>query len=678
MNHKHLRFTVVLLLAVLTAGLLCGCEKEGLFAFLKGNTEPSLQLQLNTEFVTILKDETYALSVTARRTDSLPTWNTVWTSDNPKIVIVDNGVIYGVSTGTTNIRARVTVEGNYDDVRELVCTVTVSQNEIPLKALRLDDSPLTLSVGDSAALQPTFDPGNSTQTSLIWESSDPEILTVDNDGVVVANKKGTVTVTATSMQVPELHASCSITVKEDSANSVKRISLDRTTLSLLSGSSKQLNATVLPQTYTGPLTWTSDNPAVARVSESGQVEAVSQGTAYITVSAGNASALCRVTVSEGSSIRLPAERIELDQTYLRVVSGPYTFRLTAVLFPILTTETGRWSSSDTSVATVSENGLVTVKALTSKKPSASVDIIYAVNSNVRGVCHIDVVSPNMVATGISFSAEKYDLFIGDSVPLLAFWIPDTATDPWVWTSSDPTVLSVSEDGLLTALSSGTAVITVSSRANPRVYASRTFSAVSKEVDVRLTTGSGEVTFPSLDPLDIGIVFDDPKRIPPSAVYTLTPDDPESATVLLSELRDPTAQFRIQPLRAGEIRLTLTITEEESEGIPVSQAIYRCEPLVLNVSEPPQLTLSLPQAEQTLPLGESFVLNPTLLPEGTTGYSLVAESDAPNIVSVSEPLTITALTSGTATIRIYLQEDPTVSTSLVVTVPDITASNGEAS
>ena len=675
MNHKHLRLTAVLLLAVLTAGLLCGCGKEGIFTFLKGKTDPSLHLQLNTEFVTVMKDETYTLSVTASGEGKTPAWSTVWTSDNPAIVIVDNGVIYGVATGTTNIRAKVTVEGNADDVRELVCTVTVSENEVPLTTLGLDSASLTLAVGDSASLIPSYEPANSTQTSLTWESSDPEILTVGNDGTVVANKKGKATVTVTSVQNPDLHASCTITVTEDTTNAVKRISLDRTTLTLLMGAAKQLTASVLPETYQGTLTWKTDNPAVATVSENGLVEAVAPGTTYITVSAGRASALCRVTVSESGGVRLPAERVELDQTYLRVVTGPYTFRLTAVLYPILTTETGRWSSSDTSVATVSDSGLVTVKALTKKKPSASVDIIYAVNSNVRGVCHIDVVSPEMVATGISFSAEKYELFTGETLPLAASWLPATATDPWVWTSSEPDVLAVSETGVLTAQSPGTAVITVSSKANPRVYASRTFTVVSKEVDVRLVTKSGETTFPLSEPIDIGIVFDDPQRIPAPAVYTLTPDDPDSAELLLSELRDPTAQFRIRPLRTGELRFTLTVKEEEVEGVPVSQTEYRCYPLILTVSAPQQLSLTLLQTEQTLNKGESLVLTPRILPEGSTGYSIAATSENPDIVSVSAPLTITALTPGTAIVRIYLQEEPTVSVFLTVIVPSPVTSGG---
>ena len=178
------------------------------------------------------------------------------------------------------------------------------------------------------------------------------------------------------------------------------------------------------------------------------------------------------------------------------------------------------------------------------------------------------------------------------------------------------------------------------------------------MDVRLVTKSGETTFPLSEPIDIGIVFDDPQRIPAPAVYTLTPDDPDSAELLLSELRDPTAQFRIRPLRTGELRFTLTVKEEEVEGVPVSQTEYRCYPLILTVSAPQQL-----------------VLTPRILPEGSTGYSIAATSENPDIVSVSAPLTITALTPGTAIVRIYLQEEPTVSVFLTVIVPSPVTSGG---
>lgn len=87
---------------------------------------------------------------------------------------------------------------------------------------------------------------------------------------------------------------------------VENVSLNKTSFSLLEGSSEELTVTILPSNATEKtVTWTSNNPSVATVSD-GEVTAVSEGTATITVwaSDGVHSATCDVTVRE-STVSVP-------------------------------------------------------------------------------------------------------------------------------------------------------------------------------------------------------------------------------------------------------------------------------------------------------------------------------------------------------------------------------------
>ena len=135
-------------------------------------------------------------------------------------------------------------------------------------------------------------------------------------------------------------------------NVAQRITIDPTSLTMHPGDKKTLTATVWPaSTGTGSLSWTTSNSSVVTVDGNGKVTAVGAGTANITVSYdGSVSATCAVTVS-GISLNKTA-------TTLMIVNGVQaTEQLSVATLPTAVNYT--WTSSDNSVATVSNTGLVT-------------------------------------------------------------------------------------------------------------------------------------------------------------------------------------------------------------------------------------------------------------------------------------------------------------------------------
>lgn len=129
---------------------------------------------------------------------------------------------------------------------------------------------------------------------LTWTSADPAIATVDETGLVTMVSAGTTTVTVSTAD--GLSASCKVHVM---ARAVTEVTLDRTEISLYGGETARLTAALAPENATNrtPI-WSSSDPAVATVDETGLVTAVGTGTAVITArSYSGPLAQCTVSVS---------------------------------------------------------------------------------------------------------------------------------------------------------------------------------------------------------------------------------------------------------------------------------------------------------------------------------------------------------------------------------------------
>ena len=249
-------------------------------------------------------------------------------------------------------------------------TIDISQaagGSIAVSGVILSESALSLYPGESATLAasvtPSYADGDKTVT---WSSSAPAVASV-SDGVVTALAEGSATITAA---VGSVSASCVITVLHR-AVSVESVTLDITELTLVEGNSQQLNASVTPEGADDSTpVWTSSDSAVASVSTSGLVTAVSEGSAVITVTAGGRSASCTVTVK---SSYVAVESVSLSLSELELKAGE-THLLQAVINPSNATEkTVSWSSSDSAVATVGADGLVTAVSKGSAVITATVE-----------------------------------------------------------------------------------------------------------------------------------------------------------------------------------------------------------------------------------------------------------------------------------------------------------------
>lgn len=171
-----------------------------------------------------------------------------------------------------------------------------SSFKVPVSAVSLNVSEMTLENGALGYLNASVSPENATHTGVTWHSSNTAVATVNN-GVVTATGVGSALITAVAADGSGARASASVTV---TPVAVRTITLSSGTLTLVTGNSATLTASVLPANASNPgVGWTSSNTAVATVS-GGVVKAVGAGTATITAVASDGSgttASCKVTVS---------------------------------------------------------------------------------------------------------------------------------------------------------------------------------------------------------------------------------------------------------------------------------------------------------------------------------------------------------------------------------------------
>lgn len=241
-------------------------------------------------------------------------------------------------------------------------------------------------------------------------------------------------------------------------SSLYSITLNQTAVTLYSGDSFQLIATVSEGISDSDLRWSSENTFLVTVDPYGLVVATgySQGTTTVRVTSADGlySASCQVTVAP--SLPGTTGTISLDVISTTLVRGK-TQQLVATVPSTVENQSLVWSSDNALVASVDSTGLVTARAVgyATIKVSTSDNRYYA-------TCYVSVVEGTSV-TGVSVESDAC-CAVGKTVQLTATITPSNAVNTAVtWATSDSSVATVSDTGLVTGVSSGNAVISVTTQ-----------------------------------------------------------------------------------------------------------------------------------------------------------------------------------------------------------------------
>ncbi|MBE5962425.1 MAG: hypothetical protein E7256_13790 [Lachnospiraceae bacterium] len=253
----------------------------------------------------------------------------------------------------------------------------------------------------------------------VFKSSSPSVASIDDTGKVTAKKAGSTTITA---KFSNAETSCKITVVKTA------ITLNKKTASIEHGETITLSATV---STASQVTWKSSKTSVATVDKNGVITGKKPGTTTITASADGSKATCTITV-KSPSLSLNKSSIVL----YRSQTASITAKVSSNLLP-------SFKSNKKSVATVDENGRITAVKHGTAVITATID-------GVSKTCTVTVKQPE-----ISLNASELTLSPGSRYPLKA--TVSSGNTP-VFSSSNSSIASVDENGIITALQKGTAYI----------------------------------------------------------------------------------------------------------------------------------------------------------------------------------------------------------------------------
>ncbi len=424
------------LLAVLTA---CSGKSDG------GNPPATVTLSTTTVSLSAI-GATQTVVAAVKDANGSTLNNTVtWTSDNVSIATVSatgsTATITAKATGSTTIRA---LAG--------AVTATVTVQVLGVRGVQISPNAAAIRVGDAQPLTATVDADSGLAKTVVWTSESPTVAGISAAGVVTGVSVGSAIVRATSTADSRVSATAQITV-----SAARSITIAPSTATIGTGQTTALVATVqISAGSSTAVTWRTAAAPIASVSATGVVTGVGVGTTTITaVSVADTTLRGNATIIVQPVVRAVAVSPTAASLF---ITG--TQQLTATVSADAGVAlTVNWSSSNAAIATVNGNGLVTAVAL----GSATITAASTADSTRRGIAVITIaVRP----ISIAIAQRSVGINPGTSTQLVATVTADPGSNTAVtWSSSAPSVASISATGLVSGIVAGSTLITAISQAD---------------------------------------------------------------------------------------------------------------------------------------------------------------------------------------------------------------------
>lgn len=226
--------------------------------------------------VLLLKEKSTAMLYATVLPENSTFKDAVFVSSDTSVVIADrNGKIYAVGKGSAIVTAY-TLDGS----RSAECKITVE--ELGEEKYVLSERDLEMEIESEASLCIKDENGNLIE-GVVWSSTDENIVTVSQDGAVMAKGEGI------AYLVAEIDTFTDVCIVRVSDHSILQLACEESSLDLTVGETAQLNIVIVPEdtTMDKTLTYVSDDEAVATVNRKGLITAVSSGNTVVTVSSVN-------------------------------------------------------------------------------------------------------------------------------------------------------------------------------------------------------------------------------------------------------------------------------------------------------------------------------------------------------------------------------------------------------
>lgn len=311
------------------------------------------------------------------------------------------------------------------------------------------ESELTMEVGDTKKINATYE-----GSTPVWRSSNDSVASVDDDGNVTANGKGTCTIYVALKDNEDINATVEVTVNEKPVVvEIESITIEGKKDEAYVGSEFDLTVVVVPSSEASRAVLESSNPSVATVTD-GKVKALASGTTVISVKAGDKEDRFTLKVSEEPQEKDPEELyIFYSNDGLKIGE---TEELSVEILPKEANQEYVWSLDKEGIAIIEDNvikglkgGVVVVTATSVVDPNVKDSYTLRIYDNVEGMVIIgqSVMRPN----------RSQQLFVE-----IATVRPDgseiVTNSDILWESLNPDIVSIESDGVATSLAGGKAII----------------------------------------------------------------------------------------------------------------------------------------------------------------------------------------------------------------------------
>ena len=568
-----------------------------------------------------------------------------WSSSDPEVASIAPGaalraVIKPLKPGKTTITAT-TKDGGFT----ASCEVTVKRH---VSGVSLNKASLTLYVGETESLAATVAPEDASDKTVAWSSDNSAVASVSN-GKVTANKPGTAVIKVVTNDLSK-EAACTVTVKRHAES----VELSQKEIKLYLGENRSLTATVLPSDASDKnVTWSSSNPNVATVSTAGNVVSKSVGTTVITVKTadGGHQASCHVTVLEPV---VYATSLTITPQALNMNIGE-SASLTLQMLPSNANEKLVWESDNESVARVVNGDITAVGVGVAKIMVKGKNV----TSNEVTVTVID----KFAVTGVKLNESEKSLQVGDSFTLTATVLPEDARDKTVTWSSDKESVATVKDGVVTAVSPGTAIIKVTAGAGAF---SATCSVTVEERIIEIT----EISYPE-DNQTINLKMGESYTIK----VKVAPDNANEILKVSPAINCPVTWKRDKVQGTPYWNVTVTAIYKEGRGsLAIDSKSYSTQCFV-KVTKVPVSGITLDMSETSMRVGQTLTLTPKVSPSDASIKDVIWDSSDKSVAYVSQSGIVTAKSGGKVFITAKSKDNSSVVATCVILIRSDTVGAG---
>lgn len=550
--------------------------------------------------------------------------NLKWESDKTEIARVDEtGEVTALSEGTAIITVK---SDNTDKTDSFTLTVKkkiIKVNSIKIiRSVKLITNKDTIIEGEDIYLSVKILPKNSENKSVKWTTSDKNIVTIDQNGKIHAEKAGKSTIKV-STEDGEKTAELKLNVKAKKIE-VKQIIINSSSKQVLEGGELQLTATVLPENSTDKaFIWSTDNREIATIDQNGKLNAIKEGTVKI-----KAIAVKNRIYSEYSitvTKMLLVSEIQIHSPKNKIIVGE-ELQLTGTVIPAdANNKEFTWDVDNKNIASIDKDG----KLIAKTKGSVKVIAKAADKNGIIAEYNILIIVP---VNEIKIDNAINEIYVGKNLSLNASILPENASNKSiVWSSSDENIATVNQNGQITAIKEGNVIIKAASEERNDIYKECNFTIKVKDVT--------EITIEK--PANVKNIYIKDEI---SFKATVSPEDATYKDITWTISDDNIATISQEGILFALKKGTVTITATSECGKIFCNSIVEIKEPEVSIEG-----ISIVKDEYKLDIRNIKTIRADIFPKNATHRTITWTSSHPEIASISQRGRVVAIKGGTTTI-----------------------------